>query len=578
MLKELADYAEKKGLLTEPGFSPKDVRWLIVCGDDGAFLDVVELGDASGGRNRGRTFDACPDLSQGELIAGGEVHSHFLVETAGVVALYQSTDDEKSLKKHEYFLGLLESASGEVPELKAIAACLSDGESLAQVRSRLESLKARATDKVTIRTDSFFPLESNRWHDWWRAQRKSLLAGRGAGGQPMVDFLDGEPAAPAATHPKISGLAGVGGQPSGDVLTGFDKEAFRSYGLEQSANAAMSEDSAHRYAGALNHIIRHHARRLADTLVAHWFDRAPEADPFALLEDGQEEIELQAGAQARRLFESIRRGERPDLAGNAYYAITMSGQAGRVMVRDWMQGSFEELVTNVNAWFDDLEIVARDGRGLAPMPKFFAVLAATVRDPKDLPAPFVAKLWRTAVRDEPIPREALAAGLARAKMHAIQGNVFNHARMGLLKAFHIRNRVKGGGEMSKQLKPRLNEEHPSAAYHCGRLLAVLAALQRSALGDVGAGVIQRYYAAASSTPALVLGRLTKTSQHHLNKLTGGLAHWYEDRIAEVWGRMENAVPRTLTLEDQSLFALGYYQQLAELRTKKKNVTEETEEN
>jgi len=121
--------------------------------------------------------------------------------------------------------------------------------------------------------------------------------------------------------------------------------------------------------------------------------------------------------------------------------------------------------------------------------------------------------------------------------------------------------------MADDLKPYLNEEHPHAAYHCGRLMAVLAALQRAALGDVGAGVVQRYFAAASSTPALVLGRLTRNSQAHLNKLTGGLSYWYEEKIAAIWGRIKDSLPKTLTLEEQSLFALGYYQQMADMRKK-----------
>ncbi|MDO8721917.1 MAG: type I-C CRISPR-associated protein Cas8c/Csd1, partial [Syntrophales bacterium] len=98
----------------------------------------------------------------------------------------------------------------------------------------------------------------------------------------------------------------------------------------------------------------------------------------------------------------------------------------------------------------------------------------------------------------------------------------------------------------------------------------LAALQRAALGDVGAGVVQRYYAAASSTPALVLGRLTRNSQAHLNKLSGGLAHWYEEKIAGIWGMIKDYLPKNLTLEEQSLFALGYYQQMADMRKKTPN--------
>jgi len=127
------------------------------------------------------------------------------------------------------------------------------------------------------------------------------------------------------------------------------------------------------------------------------------------------------------------------------------------------------------------------------------------------------------------------------------------------------------------MQPYLNEDHPDPAYHCGRLMAMLASVQYRALGDVGASVIQRYYAAASTTPALVLGRLTRTSQFHLDKLDRGLARWYEKRIAETWGRIHDAVPQTLTLEEQSTFALGYYQQIANDRARPRTTAAETTE-
>lgn len=108
----------------------------------------------------------------------------------------------------------------------------------------------------------------------------------------------------------------------------------------------------------------------------------------------------------------------------------------------------------------------------------------------------------------------------------------------------------------------LNENHPHPAYHCGRLMAVYADLQYAAQGDVGAGVIQRYYAAASATPGLILGRLARLSKFHLGKLDPGLAHWYDSRIADIWARIQDEPPTVLTLEAQSLFALGHYQQMA----------------
>jgi CRISPR-associated protein Csd1 len=109
---------------------------------------------------------------------------------------------------------------------------------------------------------------------------------------------------------------------------------------------------------------------------------------------------------------------------------------------------------------------------------------------------------------------------------------------------------------------------------------VLAGLQRSALGDVGAGVVQRYYPAASQTPGLMLGRLIANSHNHLSKLEGGLPWWYQQRIAEIMSRIGDRAPRTLDLEGQGLFALGYYQQLAALRAGSNadnNTTESGEE-
>ena len=105
-----------------------------------------------------------------------------------------------------------------------------------------------------------------------------------------------------------------------------------------------------------------------------------------------------------------------------------------------------------------------------------------------------------------------------------------------------------------------------AAYQYGRVLALLADIQRAALGDVGAGLTQRYFSAASATPALVIGRLVRLAQTgHLPKLDPKLKNWFEDRLAEAWAPLatESVQSTPLSLEDQTLFALGYYHQRAD---------------
>lgn len=564
MLGQLVAYARRQGLVAEPGFAPKTIRWAIVCGPEGKLLEVLDLAD--GPKSPGRTFPKCPELSQPEIKRGGAGCRHFLADSADVVTLLADGEpDAKLLAKHAYFTGLLRRAAEVLPVLAGVADSLEDPETLAEIQALLRRHKAKPTDKVTfsiLGAAPPYPVESEAWHDWWRQFRRTLGEDKPGkrpptpAGAPRVRCLvSGELVEPASTHPKIAGLSDVGGISMGDALASFKQEAFCSYGLAQSANAPVSEAIAAEYRAALNHLIKEHGRRLAGAKVVHWFkDRIPRHDdPFDFL-IGEADEEADAQRRARELLEAIDSGRRRDLLDNRYFALTLSGASGRVMVRDWMEGQFDELARNVDRWFSDLSITRRDGDGLAPSPRMLSVLAALVRDLDDLPPPLETQIWNVAVRCQPIPRQAMVRALARLKIDVLTAQPINHARVGLLKAFHLRK--------GDSLEPHLNEDHPDSAYQCGRLMAMLAALQYRALGDVGAGVVQRYYASASTTPALVLGRLVRTAQFHLDKLDRGLARWHEGRIAETFGRIQDEIPATLSLERQSLFALGYYQQIA----------------
>lgn len=602
MLKLIADRATG----SEPGFAPKTVRWAIWTDEQGVLVDVVSLGDEDDSRNRGRLFPKCPHLTQGELIEGGEIRSHFLVETAEVVALFVTSGEAgaKARAKHEYFVDLLREASQIMPALGAVAGSLGSDAFLTALRHRLTQLKAKPTDRVTFRVADSFVLESREWHEWWRGRRSGSASGADeadAAAGIMRCFLTGELVQPVLTHGKIKGLAGWGGQASGDALVSFDKEAFRSYGLEQSANAAMSEASMTAYVDGLNEMLRGSTISLAGTRVVYWFDRAvpPEDDPLPWLLNTEREG-IDALARARDLFQSLQTGRLPELAGNSFYSLLLSGISGRVMVRDWACGRFQELAHNIWRWFDDLAVVSILGDGLARSPAMERVITSllpkkpSAQEYKDWVRPIGPQriaLWHAAVRGDQIAFSTLAeiavlcrpsmirgAGRAEARESDQVDPYTLQTRMGLIKAYHLRKaRWEGDETVVNQLGPSLNEDHPSPAYQCGRLLAVLARLQQRALGDVGAGVVERYYAAASSTPALVLGRLTRTSQFHLNKLDPGLARWWDDRIAGIWSRLGDSVPQTLSLEEQSLFALGYYQQLADMRKRRENDNETAKE-
>ena len=112
----------------------------------------------------------------------------------------------------------------------------------------------------------------------------------------------------------------------------------------------------------------------------------------------------------------------------------------------------------------------------------------------------------------------------------------------------------------------------NSAYRLGRLFSVLERLQRTALGQRNATVRDRFYASASATPALVFPSLIRNARNHSktirSKIGAGLAEWFEDHIADIASGLDGSFPKTLPLEEQGRFALGYYHQRDVFRRKK----------
>jgi CRISPR-associated protein Csd1 len=581
MLHELVNYVEKHGLRGLPGYKAKQARWLIVLTEDGQFVDVVASQ---------REHPMAPHLELPELIGGGTARSHFLLDSLAVVTGYGGAPDAKIQQKHANFVTLLRQASTDCPELAWCADVLDDAGSLTRINSALEAHKAKPTDTVTFQVGTTFVPEMVEWRPWWQAYRTSLRGATGGGGA-MICFVTGKTVTPAPTHAKITGLSQVGGQPSGSLLISFDKEAFGSYGLEQSANAACSEEAVALYRSALQDLVGKAPRPLGGMLMLHWYDRPiqDEDDPLLLLlgDYGDAAVdEASASEKARKVLSAVREGKRPELTQNRYFVMQIAGAGGRITVRDWFNGDFTDLVANVNRWYDDLEIVNPYGDDLAPPTKLAGLLTRlvayrpgekgndTFKRVNEQLGPLTPRLWRAILQGGPLPDSAAQAALVYARSKLLRGadakkedarsaDNLDRVACAILKAWLVRRAPTEKGRAAMAAK--VNKEHPSPAYQAGRLLAVLAAVQNTALGDVGAGVVQRYYASASATPALVVGRLMRNAQYHIQKIDSkGLAYWYEQQIAEIATKLGDGLPATLSLEGQTLFALGYYQQKAEM--------------
>ena len=126
----------------------------------------------------------------------------------------------------------------------------------------------------------------------------------------------------------------------------------------------------------------------------------------------------------------------------------------------------------------------------------------------------------------------------------------------------------------------LEPDKKNTAYQLGRLFAVLEAAQRTALGSrINATIGDRYYAAASSTPARVFGTLLRGLKHHVSdakKRKEG--YWIEPKVGEIMLMLPPDLPKTLHLEDQGRFAVGYYHERATRSPKNSDTESEGESN
>lgn len=648
MLGALIKQAEQANLVIEPGFAPKEIHWLVNI-HKGEYKGVISRKNGKKGDSYAKCPELSqPELIGLPKALGQSQAAHFLADTCGVVTLLPALDregqpktDDKSQKdlakateKHTTFLELLHRAGQSVPQCLEIAEVLSDPQQLEQLRTSLIAEKAKPTEKISFRVNQVDLLDNDCWHDWWRIFRQGTFA-KAKNKAGMRDFTSGELVTPAKTHPKLTKL-GVGAISSGASLVGYDKDAFASYGLKSGENGVVSEANAAAYRAALENLLNE-APTLGQMKVVAWFDRyrlegnaliGAITDPESLEEEEsfdldnwdetkQPEISSSpkqqkavAKERVRKILEAIRTGETPEQLKAKYFALALSGASGRAMVRDWQTGDLDHLAQAVAQWFEDLAIVGVSGKR-ANKPKFYSLLMniqrakATTTSLDDYLKPIrnlQLPLWRAALDPKaPIPFTALAKLMEAHKAHVMTGKFAEalsregsgveksrvYIRMAIIKAYHLRKvrNQQGGYSMKQDLDPN----HPNTAYHCGRLMYLLVNLQnaQSQGREINAGVEQRYYGAASSTPALVLGRLTRLSKHHLAKLSRdkpGLAFTLEKEIAEVWLSLGHSLPKTLSLEEQSFFAMGYYQQLAhntqkriENKAKNSNETTQTEE-
>ena len=579
MLTELYRYALDHGLAAQPGFKPKRVKAYVLLSADGKFLGVHVRGK-----------DA-PDVYAPDIgaAANGD-RCQPLIEKMKIV--FGTADNPKASKKREFYLYVLDEGGAYESAFSVIAHVLRDENATKVIISELVKHNIRDDDAIGFIVDGV-PVESSpRYLSWW-SKFRTMFSPEEADVLPRC-LITGERKAALATVPKVSGLMFVGGHPAGDAFLCFDKDAFQSYGFKKSANAPVSEEAMTAVNAALTDLIAK-APVLGNAKLVHWYSSeiAEEEDLMPILLEGEwddeedsdsddGEKEKDALRAAKALIASIETGERPERLHARYYMMPLSGAKGRMMVRLWQEGSYEELYRNIKQWFEDLSLVSWNGRGQAKSPKLKALGIRLLKpggDPKkvwsrmdeELPN-LLQRLLSALINGTALPDEIPARTLRWIRSSLLMSDEEKHAvpfdtetlAFQLLKAWLSRRQRLRGDEYP--MEATCNDQVTrDVAYYCGQLMAVYVAIQRKAMPDVGVGVAERYYTAASANPAFALGKLAQLSQHHLGKLEPGLAHYFEDKISDVMVKIgDREIPAIMNMEQQTEFALGYYQKRAAL--------------
>ncbi|MCR8547610.1 type I-C CRISPR-associated protein Cas8c/Csd1 [Salipiger sp. P9] len=434
-----------------------------------------------------------------------------------------------------------------------------------------EDFAAKALPPEILDQNVVFSFEERGRYLHRRPAARSLIVPTADAEGPLC-LVTGEQAPPARLHPSIKGV--MGAQSSGASLVSFNASAFESFGHKQGDNAPVSEHAAFAYGTALNALLARsgkgpgrRALRIGDTTTVFWAETATrEADEAAEMvfgdlfdapnPDEMGEDEKTAHLKLQFAMEALAKGRVPDdprfAPSTRVYVLGLAPNAARLSVRFWLPGTLGDFARHVQRFRDDLAIEPAPWKR---PPAVWALLYETALQHKaeNIPPLLGGDLMRAVLLGTPYPRLLLAAVIGRIRADG----VINGARAAICKAVIARN-------LKEEFPVSLDPENPSAPYRLGRLFAVLESIQQAALPGLNATIRDRYFAAASATPARVFPLLTKTATHHLSNLRksdkGGLAHWFDEEMGQIWSGLDPNLPGSLTLEDQGRFVAGYYHQ------------------
>ena len=561
ILRRLVEYAERmenEGELTPVMYGATPIRWQISLSLEGDLEGVLPLGGDRRDNKRGNS------MTVPTLVRAAGIKPKLLADNGEYVLgiARGSSAAAKVAERHRQFVELVGRCADETeePRVQAVRNFLQRWDA-GEYRDRLNEEEFDPQDNLTFRVGGEFPANLPTVKNFWA----STTTGDDA--PAMTCLVTGKLGPVEERLPvKVKGLTRIGGQGAGTSLVSANAPAFESYGLEASRTSPISRDAGERFGKALNHLLADERSSifLGPSAYVFWTREESSFDPILMVRPDPESVKL--------LFASPLSGARYTETGNGFYALALSASGGRAVVRDYLETTVPSAEENLRKWFRAQGIVDVRGEPASPL-GLYALAASAYRDAnKEMTPQIPASLVRAALKGGRVPEDLLARAVRR---NRAESDV-SRPRAALMKLVLVYG---GEGEIMADALDSLKPEVRDSAYNCGRLLAQLEDLQRAAIPGVKATIVDRYYGAASSAPASVFGTLMRNHTAHIGKVRKerpGVGTAIQDRIGEITTNIGQEFPRTLTMRQQAVFALGYYHQRAQNRADSKAAREARE--
>ena len=559
--------AESDGGVAPEGFENKEIPFVIVIDKQGKFIQLEDTRELKNKKKVARTFLVPKGLGR----SGSKSYevSNLLWDHYGYVLAYAGEKgQEQADKQHASFTANVNELKQALPDnagVAAVAAFLASTEEKSKVMQAAnwaECAKVKGCNLSFRLVDEAVDLV---------CQSKAVQAYVSQANQAQSDnvprgicLVTGKPAPIARLHNPVKG---VNAKPA--PFTSVNLSAFESYGKEQGFIFPVGEQVMFEYTTALNTLLAGENRfRIGDVTAICWSAKpTPLEEHLASLINGGGKDNPDAHIDAvKSLYKSLYNGQyqKPD-GKEKFYLLGLSPNSARIVVRFWHETTVAALSESIAVWYDDLQMARGEN---SPYPEYMPLprlLGNLVLDGKmeNLPSDLIAQITDAALNNQVLPVSLLQAALRRNKAE----QKITYGRASLLKAYINRAIRAGRLKNMKELTMSLDRNRQDIGYVLGRLFAVLEKAQAEANPGLNATIADRYFGSASSTPIAVFGTLIRLLPHHLNKLEfEGRAVQLQWEIRQILEHCQK-FPNHLNLEQQGLFAIGYYHETQFLFTK-----------